>query len=434
MSKKALLNKEAIQELWQTWDIEIEIEINWQMKMFKLIDSELLEQNQGWWWQQQSQQPTPMNNNWQPLKARPPINYPWQAKWNFLNQLLKQIWPSQELLDMLEELQKINWWPQKNHWNSNAPDDDWNMKYEWVKWKRQSTDMTDEEAIQEIRKILRDNLYERRILDKRGRIETSRLAHYRTSKKLFTRKLWEKWKKYHFEILLDVSWSMFHDKRMRPSFRATHSIVKVLSKLWDVRIKLFWEISIVFTPEEFQDIADELTKNWDIDDIWKKVEKRYVEIINEKDKKYMLIRQSEYMNIYKQWQWYEKLKSKDIDDWTFEAWPVLSSLDYLRKQDWEKCLIIIHDWDVGDIWDTLVDYIDKWYNVTISWDDASIYNQEWYKWKITQAVNEWIHIQSIAIWTDTPQQFYWENSTEISNGNEVHHLLVSSLQKMVWKK
>lgn len=61
------------------------------------------------------------------------------------------------------------------------------------------------QAQSRIERILRDNLYIRRTLATSGALEFNRLARYRTSKRVFTRKTEQSGKLYNFIILVDVS-------------------------------------------------------------------------------------------------------------------------------------------------------------------------------------------------------------------------------------
>ena len=60
----------------------------------------------------------------------------------------------------------------------------------------------------QLKKILRDNSFERNAISKRGSLAFERLPFYRTSKKLFKQPMATGGKKYAFVLLLDVSASM----------------------------------------------------------------------------------------------------------------------------------------------------------------------------------------------------------------------------------
>jgi len=79
--------------------------------------------------------------------------------------------------------------------------------------------MTETQALYQIKKIFKDNLFERRVLSKKGRLETNRLSFHKTSSKLFSQKLSQQDKHYSLEILIDWSWSMGSSTNSR-SFQA----------------------------------------------------------------------------------------------------------------------------------------------------------------------------------------------------------------------
>lgn len=436
MSSKALLNREAILELERNKVIEVEVTIQWKKQMFRMVSVDEVQpdsqssQSQQSQQSQQTQQQEIINNNGQKLQPADQINYPWKVKQSLWNQKANNT----------PFTQPVRWIRADNNHSWGWLDADADEDFEWFLSKRASLNMDDQDAVNEIRRILRDNLYERRILDKRWRLETNRLAHYRTSNRLFSRKTLNQWKKYHFEILLDVSWSMFDYYRMMPSLKATHAVVKTLNKLWDVRVTLFGDTSVTLTAEQFEDIASYVISTGDASKIRDKVEAHYVTIHDMNNKKIVTLSYSEWKQLYC-WKgggmlpWYKAIDYWKMKDWTFEWWPVLSSLNYLRKQDWEKCLIVIHDWDSKDVWVRIKRFvITGWYQAIISWNDVSNYDHYSYPQKIREASNEWIHIQSIAIWTDWPRKDYAWLTKNIKTPQEVYPLLVWSIRKMISDK
>lgn len=80
------------------------------------------------------------------------------------------------------------------------------------------------EVMPRIKRIMKDNLYERKILSKSGTLEGNRLAHHRVSNKLFSKKEEHKGKTYYIDLLLDCSGSMLDDGN-----RAYHAITACLN-------------------------------------------------------------------------------------------------------------------------------------------------------------------------------------------------------------
>lgn len=98
-------------------------------------------------------------------------------------------------------------------------------------------------AIQQIRKIFKDNLYKREILTKTGgKIDFNRLSQHKTSKYIRRKPLERGSQKYNIEILLDDSGSMYghgEGKRALLAHEATARLAKVLGPVADINVTLF---------------------------------------------------------------------------------------------------------------------------------------------------------------------------------------------------
>jgi len=456
MWKQAMLTKEAQKKLDQDWKVEVEIEVNGVKQKFILApppdpkeEEEKKKQEEQQQQQQQPQPPQPPQppqqeqpqqeqqqgqpqQNWygQPLKPQPATPYNWKRKSRLeaLQRMIEGLSPDQDLMDAIHQ------WG----WAGSPPPDlerDENEEIDAREKRKNRLGVDQEEALHQIRRILRDNLYERRVLDKRWRVETNRLAYYKTSRKIFSKKTWEQWKNYHFEILVDVSDSMFSDNTIRPAIEATLHTARILNDVAHIRIKLFWDIPLLYTLDEFEWLVESFVEWGSQRDFQQKIW-NWFEVHDQQRRELHVVHESE-VSWYKSMWWYKIWHWRKVCSWTYEPWPVLSSFEHLRRQDWEKCLLIMHDWwyNSHSYWDLMQD----WREVELWWDRATQcfgrYNQDEYKKAILDAQAEGIHVQSIGIKTDRPKDYWWEKNFEyIANSSEIFWVLVSSFQRMTWKK
>ena len=99
------------------------------------------------------------------------------------------------------------------------------MKLDILKFKLQQT--------------LQNNIATRRKLSTTWRIEPSRLAHYKTSKNLYSQPIPNTGKKYKCDLLLDVSNSMY-DHRMNDALKSVQNLIKLFHGIVDFRVVVFW--------------------------------------------------------------------------------------------------------------------------------------------------------------------------------------------------
>ena len=86
---------------------------------------------------------------------------------------------------------------------------------------------------------LKDNSAKRRKLATSGKLEPSRLAHYKTSKLLYSEPIPWTGKEYVCEILLDMSKSMAHWYRAKPAVESLKGIMELFNWVIDFRVTVF---------------------------------------------------------------------------------------------------------------------------------------------------------------------------------------------------
>lgn len=409
-NKKALLNEEALQEFSQTWEVEVDIEINGQVTRVKMSPI----QNQPPQ-PPQAQQPQ-QNARGNPLQPQPPVPYPWKHKAQ-----------QQDPMDWTDELQQII---QKfrngfSIWSkANEDPDEREHEYEKVK---NILDMDQEEALTEVRRIMRDNLYERSVLSKSWKIESNRLAHYKTSPRLFTKRLGDKWKSYYIDIIIDVSDSMFDGSSINNAVQSALNMGRILNKVSKVRVKMFGEVFLTMSFDEFEWFIEPVMQTWNYSILEQQLWWRSRVENNANQVAYVLDNE---LSMYRS-MWYNRSYWGGVTDWTYEIWPVTESFEYMRKQDWDKLIFVIHDWGH---WDHMNNQENRWKNVSICGHNVDSHTQSNYREEIREAIKEGIHTQSIGINTDSPEQDYWtKNFVEINNAGQIYGVLVSSLKRMIWE-
>lgn len=104
-----------------------------------------------------------------------------------------------------------------------------------------------------IRELLTDNLYERRVISKSGSMEFNRLSHYKTSKRLYSQAQEKKNKEYHYEIMIDASWSMFwnDDRRIENALESANRICELLDWLANINVTIYSSMYITISWKDF---------------------------------------------------------------------------------------------------------------------------------------------------------------------------------------
>ena len=444
---KIIINDSARLELEKSWDMEMEVMIWWVMTKVKVTvqnpttppaqtqqpeiiepeptpaqpKSQLQQQLNGYWYKLKPQAPTPYRG----VRAKNnPTNKPIEKH------TTPETWPDVKAkIDLAKKLMQKMYSP----WLKRAIEKDATEVETPLKKDLWIADMDEEEAMLTIKSILRDNLYERRVLHKRWRLETNRLSHYRTSPKIFSKKTWLKGKDYSFEILVDMSWSMFEwqYQKAKNAIKWCLSICRMLEGIWDINIKIFWDWSKEFTPEEFQRCTEWFLKTSKRDVLEKRL---WVRLLSAKDKKkkkvvYSMDRQeiTYYEKMWRSWDSHWRIWSD-----TMEVWPMMQTIKKMRKKDWEKCIIIMHDWEHWWVRRHLIDDAKKWRDVSFCWYDMLELDWVDYKKEIQNAISDWLHIHSLWILCKDPIYDYGkEHFTYIDNPDQIHGALVKIVDKMV---
>lgn len=109
-----------------------------------------------------------------------------------------------------------------------------------------------------LKRLLKDNMFSRKVIGKRGALETNRLAMWRTSKNLFSKPDEIKGKKWNVELLIDASGSMrrYEGSRWARVIEAAEKVVLLLQDFVDFNIRMFCLSEKTMNAKEFLDIAE----------------------------------------------------------------------------------------------------------------------------------------------------------------------------------
>ena len=280
------------------------------------------------------------------------------------------------------------------------------------------------QAQSRIERILRDNLYIRRTLATSGALEFNRLARYRTSKRVFTRKTEQSGKLYNFIILVDVSWSMENCWRYSKAMTAAQNVAKLLRHIANVEFRCFNYLEYKFTCEEM--IALHISSA------------RY--------------------NLFKVKCWAKTINGKHYicraDDINIDSYPdnrntafssstpradddrlishcgnrevcnLVSARKDIRRKEWHNVIIIIQDWLMS---------IDDWrlhdHPVCFAWQEMSKYTKENYKDTIRKIEHD-VELVSMGVNIDTPEKFF-SNFMYIKDASDIYPSMIKIFERLI---
>lgn len=227
---------------------------------------------------------------------------------------------------------------------------------------------------------LKENCVAKRKLASTGRLEPSRLAHYKTSKLIFSQPIEWTWREYVANILLDVSWSMAFWERMKGAVRSVQNLIRLFDGVIDFRITCFWTT--------YYEIGKNRIMSIDLDNMgeWEVVREldRRVDVVNIKWERHL---------VPIEWGSYEN------HAWTWGSW----CLEYSRRNlesssASDKLIILITDWEdyQDQLWRGYVDRASD-YCDTVGGVDVKNFNP-WKYWDIARRIKEdWITLIPIGI-------------------------------------
>lgn len=265
------------------------------------------------------------------------------------------------------------------------------------------------QAQQKIQRILRDNLYERKVLSRHWSVEFNRLAHWKTSRMLFSKKLWESWKHYNFTLLLDMSGSM-HWRLAIDTIKACQNIIRLLKWIVNIKVSVFnnWHFDNIDQDELLSLKTDEEIKDY-------------------YESKYMGV----YLYVKKDSDWMGHL-TKEKQKWqefiTRCAWWNCETIniDYeyrkLMQQDWHPVLIVLQDWELA------ADERLYWYSLL--WRYIKKWDDEVFAKRLYSKISKDIELLSIGIWTLTPEDFY-ENFAYAEHPEDVYKIIVKVFERLI---
>lgn len=202
---------------------------------------------------------------------------------------------------------------------------------------------------------LKDNSAKRRKLATSGKLEPSRLAHYKTSKLLYSEPIPWTGKEYVCDILLDVSGSMRHQDRMRKAINSTKALIELFHWVVDFRITWFALSSFQLSKNRILSLPSELSSE---DICFEELNRKVGRVRLSYWEDLIPVEWGEYDNFWGTW-WsgtLEKSRRSFIED----------------KR--EKMIILITDGvdNQDDLWGRYSKWVEKEYNIThIEWVPVS---------------------------------------------------------------
>jgi len=268
-----------------------------------------------------------------------------------------------------------------------------------------------------LQQVLQNNTAKRRKLATSWRIEPSRLAHYKTSKNLYSQPIPNTGKKYKCDIILDVSGSMhvdanWNEDRIWPAIKSAQNLVKLFHWIIDFRILTFGNWYRQMSTNELLSITPKKIKSWN----WfKQALSRPMWIINTQEGKKNLVPMEG--------------GTYNLHYWTWWPWVIGHSLQCLSWTEGERFIIFITDWTdaMQELWvntsnlSRLPEIVDE-----IGGVDVRKYCPANYPAILDELEAEWINILPIGIKTSLSNTF--NNSVEIDDAWEIYEKTISFIE------
>lgn len=298
--------------------------------------------------------------------------------------------------------------------------------------------MQQQTAVNRIKRIFRDNLFERVVESKRGKLNFSALHKHKTSTRIFSKPQATWWKKYNIEILLDMSGSMRQDNRFYNSLQTCAKICGLLWPVADVSVAMFNYIEerlsrkdlVLKSKESRRDLIKQYMEDLMFDtlvingkahiikQIWPREEQDY----NEK----------ECIKRGYPWDW----------EWSFsylaaagnwEICNIINAAERLKNKEWHKFIIVILDWEPN------LDMHEWWriedMHLHIAWQSTAKYHEWNYRDTIVSLERQWYNILGIWLWDWARWvKNYFPKNILLYEPNDVYGVLVNYFEKFTHKK
>lgn len=238
-----------------------------------------------------------------------------------------------------------------------------------------------------LKQALQNNSAKRVKLATSGKISPSRLAHYQTSKLLYTQPIPDTGKEYKCDIIIDVSGSMHKEinwgaDRIWPAIESAQNLVKLFHWIVDFRILVFANGYRQISSNYLLSLRRE-----DLMDVY--------EFIKHLSCPMRVVVSSEGKRNLIPAEWWEH----KFYVWTWVPAVLKASIDSLSSVKWEWFIILISDWDdrMDEFWwcatgEELSAYVDE-----VWWVDVLKYCPERYPELIKEAEDAGVNILPIGI-------------------------------------
>ena len=265
-----------------------------------------------------------------------------------------------------------------------------------------------------LKTILKDNMNRRSVVSKKWNLRWQRLHAFKTSDRLFSKRLESSWKRYNLEIVFDASGSMAFQnwEWIHSAFYRWIMMVQNLVKLFD------WVIDINLT---FFNL-----KEWTL--TTKQILKFDLSSVDDIDKcfDYMWKRD---MVIDENWHFIHKSWWKMNSSWgNREIINIQNAANRLYKKNWEKIIIILWDWNMHVDYHAESDM--KKANNYICWQSVRKYNSKTANEVCKHIEKNWVHL--LWIWLDMHLR-YIPNNIRISSADEIYEKAFNFLKESLKK-
>lgn len=293
-------------------------------------------------------------------------------------------------------------------------------------------------AANRIKRIFRDNLFERTVESKRGKLNFSALHKHKTSTRIFSKPQATWWKKYNIEILLDTSGSMQSDNRFYHSLQTCAKICELLWPVADVSVAMFNYVEERLARKDL--ILKSKEREWDL-------YKQYMD-----DPRFDTLAIDGKAYIVKQtWpkQTYEYDRGECINRWypwnrewyfsyyaasgNWEICNIVNAAERLKNKEWHKFIIVILDWQPNldeHRWWRMKDM-----HLHIAWQSTMKYHRGNYRDTIVSLERQWYNILGIWLW-DWAEWIrdYFPKNILLYKPDDVYGILVDYFEKFTHKK
>ena len=294
-------------------------------------------------------------------------------------------------------------------------------------------------AANRIKRIFRDNLFERTVESKRGKINFSSLHKHKTSTRIFSKPQANWGKKYNIEILLDTSGSMQRDNRFYRSIQTCAKICELLWPVADVSVATFnyieermtWKDIILKSKESREDLEKQY------------MNETYFDTLVVENKAYITKQtwSTQWCLEYDEWECMDR-RMPSSWDWYFsyyaaagnrEICNIVNAAERLKNKEWHKFIIVILDWQPN--LDEHSERRRENMHLHIAWQSTLKYNTWNYRDTIVSLERQWYNILGIWLWdwADGIKDYFPKNII-LYKPDDVYGILVDYFEKFTHKK